>query len=315
MRLFLLGRGQYHARMDFSASTLAQLGNRLWPLSLRIYERHGRHLPALASLVLVAIIGWKLAGLIWALVPRPEAAQWRPAPVSPSNPSNAQRGPDIALITGAKLFGDYQASAKPADLSAAPDTNLSLILLGILAGSSDEESRALIGAQGGEEAPYSIGEDVSSGVTLHAIFPDRVILSRGGSYETLRLEKDKPSTAEAPSTGAVGIVDTNAPPNQLLGQIREQILADPSKAGEYIRVQPANVGGALKGYRIYPGKDRGVFNNFGLRPGDLVTAVNGIQLDDGQKALQTLNELKQAGSVSLTIERGGQPQTVTLSLN
>jgi len=308
--LFMTARDQYHSAMVVSAAKLSQF-------SLQIYERHGRHAPAAVSALLVAAVGWTLAGLIWALVPIPETARWRPASVQPSAAASAAKGPDVTFITGVKMFGDYQATARPADVSSAPDTNLSLTLLGILAGSTDSDSRALIGSQNDNEGPYSIGEDISPGVTLHAIFPDRVILSRGGSYETLRLEKDKPSSADdsTASSAAVNVVDTASPPDQMLGQIREQILQDPSKAGEYIRVQPANVAGALHGYRIYPGRDRAMFTNLGLRPGDLVTAVNGIQLDDGQKALQTLNELKQAGSVSLTIERGGQPQTVTLSLN
>jgi general secretion pathway protein C len=276
------------------------------------YERHGRRLPTLLSAILIFLIGWTLADLIWALVPMPEAARWRPAPAAPTAAAPASRGPDIVTITNARLFGAYQASA-PVDVSRAPDTNLSLTLLGILAGSNEDDSRALISTQNGEEAPYSIGQDVTPGVSLHAIFPDRVILSRSGAFETLRLDKEKPSTA--PELAAASPAPGDGSPAQMLGQIREQILLDPSKAGEFIRVQPANIGGALKGYRIYPGRDRGVFTTFGLRPGDLVTAVNGIQLDDGQKALQTLNELKQASSVSLTIERGGQPQTVTLSLH
>ena len=53
----------------------------------------------------------------------------------------------------------------------------------------------------------------------------------------------------------------------------------------------------------------------GLRPGDLVTAVNGIQLNDTQTALQMLNDLSRAPNVTLTIERGGQVQTVNVSLN
>lgn len=304
-------RARYHARMAVSAAKIQLHG-------LQLYERHGRHLPAAVSVLLVVIIAWTLAALLWALVPTPEAARWQPAPASTAAGSApAAKGPDVAFIASAKLFGDYQAAAV-ADVSTAPDTNLSLTLLGILSGSTDYDSRALIGTQGGTEEPYAIGEDITPGVTLHAIFPDRVILSRSGAYETLRLDKDKPSTAVADSGSApapAGAVDANAPPGQMLGQIREQILQDPSKAGEYIRVQPANISGALRGYRIYPGRDRTMFGNLGLRPGDLITAVNGIQLDDGQKALQTLNELKQAASVSLTIERGGQPQTVTLSLN
>jgi general secretion pathway protein C len=93
------------------------------------------------------------------------------------------------------------------------------------------------------------------------------------------------------------------------------VLSDPSKVSQYIRVQPANVNGQLKGFRVYPGRERGAFNQLGLRPGDLVTQVNGIQLDDSQKALQMLTELSKANSVSLTIERGGQTQNFNVTLN
>lgn len=282
-------------------------------LAGKFHERHGRWLTPAVTALLTVLLGWALARLLWSLVPLPESAQWKPAPVVASNsgPRNAG-GPNVQAIVDAHLFGVYTAPANPsaAALNNAPDTSLNLNLLGILAGSNEDDSRAIIGQQSGEEMPYAIGQDIVAGVSLQAIFPDRVILLRNGSPETLRLDKDAPSSATAP------VVAENTPGTggQQIGQIREQIMNDPSKAAEFIRVQPATAaGGGTKGYRIYPGKDRALFTASGLRPGDLVTAVNGIQLDDGQKALQTLNDLKGAGSVTLTLERGGQQQTVNVS--
>src|SRR5690606_27559662 len=127
---------------------------------------------------------------------------------------------------------------------------LSLNLLGILAGRA-KESRALIAPSGGEEKPFSVGQTVVSGVKLEAVYPDRVILNRGGKFETLRLNKDAPSTATTYrpepeiGTGDVGTA-------QMLSKIRTEIMNDPTKASNYLRVQPANVNGQLKGYRIYP---------------------------------------------------------------
>lgn len=286
-------------------------------LASKTYERYGRWLPPAVTAVLVVAIGWALAGLLWSLIPIPEAAQWRPASVQTNAASGPQAGrPNIEAIVNARLFGIYQAPANPdaAALSSAPETSLNLNLLGILSGSTEFDSRALIGLQSGEEQPYSIGEDIVAGVSLQAIFPDRVILSRNGTLETLRLDKSSPSQSVAPAVIQEASTDATQA-TQALTQIREQILQDPSKAGDFIRVQPASgSGGGTKGYRIYPGKDRTIFSNIGLRPGDLVTAVNGIQLDDGQKALQTLNDLKAASNVTLTLERGGQIQTVNVSL-
>ncbi|MEQ1438614.1 type II secretion system protein GspC [Fontimonas sp. SYSU GA230001] len=280
----------------------------------RIYERHGRGLPAAASLLLVVAVAWQLAGLAWVLAPLPEAARWQAPPVEPVRPRAATAGTrSIDGLIAARLFGEYRAGAQDGRVEEAPETRLSLTLLGILAGDNRKKSRALIGSSSGEEKPYAIGDPITAGTRLQDILPDRVILNRGGKYETLRLNKEAPSkeslTYQPPPTAG------SAETAQALAQIREEILADPTKAANYLRVQPANVNGQLKGYRIYPGRERETFQQLGLRPGDLVTAVNGIQLDDNQKALQLLGDLSQATAVTLTIERGGQSQTLNLSLN
>ncbi len=101
----------------------------------------------------------------------------------------------------------------------------------------------------------------------------------------------------------------------MLTSIRDKLLTDPSKASDYIRIQPANIDGQQRGYRIYPGRDRSVFNGAGLRPGDLVTSINGVGLDDPARALQMLGELSSANSLTVMVERGGTPQAITVNLN
>src|SRR5687768_12814446 len=85
---------------------------------LQTYERYGRWLPAAVSALLVAALGVELARLTWALVPAPEAAQWRPvatrAPVQPGGAAQAG-GPNLQAILDANVFGVYVApdSAEP----------------------------------------------------------------------------------------------------------------------------------------------------------------------------------------------------------
>lgn len=275
----------------------------------RLYEQHGRKLPPVAVLLLVIMIASLSAHLIWALVPTPANSRWQ-APTLPAPQQTQHQQTDIQAIVSQNLFGAYQANLS-GDGAEAPETRLSLSLIGILAATESSESRALIGSTGDEEKPYAIGDVITNGVSLQAIFPDRVILSRNGALETLKLNKEAPTTAMAPPP--TSSVPTGTA--QLLGNIRDEVLNDPSKASQYIRVQPANVNGQMKGFRVYPGRERGAFNQLGLRPGDLVTQVNGIQLDDSQKALQMLTELSKANSISLTVERGGQPQNFNVTLN
>ena len=275
------------------------------------YERHSRWIVPAVTALLVVAVACAAAQLVWALVPVPQAGQWQPAPAQAA--ATAQSGPNLDAILGARLFGLYQPAANPQDmnLQAAPDTRLNLTLLGIFAGTQKGQSRAVIAPQGGEEKPFSIGDDVVKGVSLQAIFPDRVILSRSGQLETLRLDRDQPNQGG----GFVAGSDASGNLPAQLSQIRQQILQNPNKAAEFIRAQPAMSGSQMTGYRIYPGSNPAIFNGSGLQPGDLVVSVNGIQLDNPQKALQMLNDLSNASSVSLVVERGGQQQTINVSFN
>lgn len=297
---------------------MALLANELPRSVLQFWERHGARVPPLVAVIAALLLARLLAELVALLLPIPENAQWRPAPAafsgSPAAATNTR--PNADLIANAHFFGDYQASADATadQMSKAPDTRLNLNLLGIFASDTEGQSRALIGAQDGDEQPYAVGQDVVAGVKIQAIFPDRVILARNGQLETLRLDKDRPGALpdESASSGSsVPSTDTSA----MLGAIREKLLNDPSKAADYIRIQPANTGGQQRGYRIYPGRDRSVFNGAGLRPGDLVTSINGQQLDDPSRALQMMGEMSQARTLNLTVERGGAQQAITVNLN
>ena len=282
-----------------------------------------RWLAPLATLLLCAGIGLLAARIVWLLVPAPA---WQPAPVATDNQAVASASSqrvDVRALVAAHLFGQAAepvADAQP-DPVDAPDTTLNLELKGIFASQLDGESRALIASGRGEEQAYAVGDELSRGIELYEIYADRVILDRGGRLETLRLDKNKAgsgdtgaTTRTAASTSGRGSVRTVDASTTLLN-IRETLLADPSKASQYLRVHPAYNAGQLRGYRIYPGRNRSLFNEAGLRPGDLVTELNGTRLDNPSQALQMLGTLSQATSLSVVILRGGQPQTLSLSLN
>ena len=282
-----------------------------------VYSRYGRWLPAIADLLLVIVIAGLLARLFWALVPVPAGAAWKPAPAAVAAPDPAQRI-DLAAISAAQLFGHFQPPSATASsaIERAPPTQLDLTLLGILANGSDSSSSRALISGGSEEKPYAIGDEITQGVTLRAIFIDRVVLAREGRLETLRLNKAQASSANTGTVASAPEQEDGAEMASSLGQVRNQLLQNPGKAEDYIRVMPAQApgGGGQLGYRIYPGKMRTLFNNTGLRPGDLVTSINGIQLNDPAKALQLLSDLSQATQVSLGVQRGGQTENIAVDI-
>jgi general secretion pathway protein C len=75
-----------------------------------------------------------------------------------------------------------------------------------------------------------------------------------------------------------------------------------------------NTAGKLRGFRAYPGRNRAIFNKLGLKPGDLVTAINGTMLDDPQRSQEVFNTIQTSNSVTVTVERGGQKQDISLNI-
>lgn len=260
------------------------------------------------------------AQLVWLLIPLPEQGQWRAPPVAPViKPRSAASVDPVQLIVAADLFGKPVADAPAITSTAnAPETRLNLKLVGILYNRDEPSlSRAMISGAGASTQPFAESEQVGNVAKLHRIEQMRVLLDRNGQIETLSLEKPKPGPnsqirVSQPARDAVAAPVEQA---QMLGDIRRELLQNPAQASTYLRVQPSMFNGELKGYRIYPGRERSAFNSVGLRPGDLVTSVNGVQLNDPARALQLLSDLSAASDLTVEIERGGTTQTLNLSLN
>ena len=105
------------------------------------------------------------------------------------------------------------------------------------------------------------------------------------------------------------------PPGSQTNELEAALAAAPHQLSELIRPQPVFADGKQLGYRVYPGRNRAQFTKLGLKPGDLVTQINGAPLDDPARGLEIFKVLEEGGQVSVTVERDGQPQVITLDAN
>ncbi|MGE5624382.1 MAG: type II secretion system protein GspC [Bacillota bacterium] len=269
--------------------------------------------PSIVSVLLVLLLAWLLADLTWSLVPQRAGAgsvSNAPPPTLRANTVDAGRIADRHLFGVASVTGNAQN---------APDTTLALTLHGIVAGRGPADSRALIVANGDEE-PYEVGASLPGGAVIRAIYPDRVLLESGGRVEALRLPKDDSGGSIGPSYANTNAMQPASPPPQPngppqnLGQLRQQISANPERLMDAVRAMPVMEQGKLSGYRIYPAGNPSMFNQLGLKPGDVVTAVNGIPLTDPAQSMRILASVKTADQVSITLLRNGQPMTQVLQM-
>jgi general secretion pathway protein C len=127
--------------------------------------------------------------------------------------------------------------------------------------------------------------------------------------EALRLPKKYADSG----TGGTNPSTARSMPNKP-GQTDVQRLISENAAtfAEIVRPQPFMPNGVLKGYRVFPGRNRQQFLALGLRPGDLVTEINGIALTDPAQGMQVFGTLGAASQVSVTIERNGRSEVLNL---
>ena len=212
---------------------------------------------------------------------------------------------DLGSIVNAHLFGVANLSGDP---GAAPATSANLALTGTLAGLNPEQGWAIIGANAQATRVYATGATLPGGTRLFAVYPDRVILDRNGTRESLALPRFSGGAGATP----VAYQPDGSQPGSLVDSVRQLMAQDQSAVNELLRPQPVFAGAQLRGYRVYPGRNRGQFAKLGLQPGDLVTAVNGAPLDDPNRALETLRGVGMGPAVTLTIDRNGQSQQLTV---
>ena len=279
-----------------------------------------RLVPPWVSLLLVIAIGWQLAGIIWTLVPGSSAGDAVVVPANMPVDSDAAGTPgaDVQTIASNHLFGEADAEAPPPAAVPVADDNLSdtrltnLVLKGTIASAIPEYSVAVIADGTAEQKVYAIGDSLGSGTTLHAVYSDRVVLNENGALTNLRLPSDFPRTSNAQVRRTTTTRQVSARDAQNMRNVVTQNL---TQLSEVIRVTPYIVDGRPAGFRVYPGRDKRKFAALGLRPQDLIKDINGQALTDPTQAMQIFESLGNETSVTVTIERGGQDQTLTLNMD
>ena len=267
-------------------------------------DRATRTLPQALSVVLVIAIAWQLVQLTWMLLEPTPSAELEPLVASTTAPARP-KGVDVQAIVNAKLFGTAQGG-EPTQ-GPAPETQLPLVLSGVFAAEDPERGWAMIGDSAQQTKVFSVGDSVRSGTRLHSVYPDRVILDRNGTLETLALPKR--------NTGTLSVARPTPPPqtNRVVDNLRQLAETNPTVFAEVVRPQPVFANGVQRGYRVYPGRNRQQFAKLGLQPGDLVLAINGTPLDDPQRGMEIFNTIGSSDRVQVTVERNGESQDLTLN--
>lgn len=296
-------------------------------------------------IILLLAVVWvvlSLTRLLWALVPAAvNANAVVPDVINPLSVGSARAVAvpvDIDRMVEWHLFGEAGATAQEVIEASievdtdsrkgieegARETNLQLKLRGIVASTEDGLGYAII-ENANQQAIYAVEDKlpVRGNVVLAKVMPRQVVLDNGGTYELLVLFEEstlgtaEPSAPRVAAPAATEKIDKRADSEatKLAQSYRQRLYQNPQSLAEVVNVSAVRENGALRGYRVSPGKDREQFAQLGFKVGDLVTAVNGITLDNPTNTMVLFNNMRSAQEAVFELERGGEALTLSVNLD
>jgi general secretion pathway protein C len=314
-------------------------------------QRAWRILPSTATGLLIMVLAIMLATLFWQVVTPAKTLPSTPLASSKSQHNTIQSKPvDYgSVVAGHHLFGQEQqktvAKAVVNKSAVVSQTRLSLVLVGIFDRPSKKSYAIIAPQKGGKQAFYGVGDEPQAGVVIKSISAKKIMLKHNGKLEELRLPEGRlnvaknsppsrrnnnaslpkalpPINPRSPQVDELPDISSPQSPKKNkngssgddLSLLRDAVMNNPDKLLEIASVtESKDKEGNLRGFRLSPGKNRALFRQLGLRPGDVVTSVNGIQLDSPAKGISVMSELQGAESISLTVLRGGQEVSISKS--
>jgi type II secretion system protein C len=127
-----------------------------------------------------------------------------------------------------------------------------------------------------------------------------------------------PTTTTSPAPLPSPAASTAAPPDRVVARSAVHALVAQGLGSFLQRVdvddQPVFVGGKFHGFRIAALKDPPFWSGVDLKPGDVVTGVNGFPIEHPEQALTAFESLEVASELRVAVERAGQPHELVFPI-
>lgn len=326
---------------SLSSVNLAQLEAQLKPVQQMLAKIPLPVWQGLVRLTLVIWLAYLLAQVIWIMIPKPNIPAAK-IDVSYSShlpiTNNEKSSVDIDQLKKLTPFGNPAAQVETVKNDAgnieqeAIDTQLNLVLRGLVYSNDEKVARAVIASSDKQEV-YAVGDPIpmSNNVSVAKILVDRVIIDNNGKYESLWLFKDDPKSPHIgrsyPSNPSTNNNMATAQPPIYYDEENTQNHSVPTPVEQNAMAQMGTTlsdvvamsihreNGQIVGYKIRPGRNAEMFNSLGLQTDDVVTAVNGMPLNNPGKIMEIYRSMGSATSANLQVLRNGSTVNLDISLN
>lgn len=263
-------------------------------------------------------------------------ATWLALPVSTLDqeeklpPPTIQPKPPLssyAVVYNRDIFNSVKAPVQ-ADGPSLTNSNPSLKLWGTAVREHDRAFAIIENLGTRLQGLYREGEVIVPGITLVQVGWDRVTIEQEGRRDTLMFPLDAsppPPPVQPPSL----LTPSSSAPRLEQGDIRQvaqdsfqvdrraldHALENMNDLISQARLIPHNTAdGGMQGFRLFAIKPQSLFDRLGLKSGDIIQRVNGVELSDPSTALTLLQDIQGRSQMRIDVLRNQQPVTLSYEI-
>lgn len=94
----------------------------------------------------------------------------------------------------------------------------------------------------------------------------------------------------------------------------DKVLANPMAVAKGARVMPSSKNGEPNGFKLYAVRPSSVYAKLGFANGDTLHAINGMELNSMDKAMEVYSKVRDASSLQVNVTRRGKPVTLNYTI-
>jgi len=242
-----------------------------------------------------------------------------PSPPQPKLPLSS-----YAIIYTRDIFNSVKATSQIGDTSLATTNIANLKLLGTATGTRDQAFAIFEDQTSHMQYLYREGETITPGVQLIQVGWDRVTIDREGQRETLVLPREV--AAPVPQSPVTPVSASSSDEKDGIRQVApdsfridrreiEHAMSHLSDLFTQVRAVPyAPQNGVTQGFRLFAIKPDSLIERIGLKNGDIVQRVNGVEITDPSTAFTLLQDMQGRSQIRVDVLRNRQPTTLSYEI-
>ncbi len=232
---------------------------------------------------------------------------------------------NVFCSTCPPILPEPEKAAGPASDPEPTKTTLPLRLMAIMFSPPPNDPRwsmaVIRDTEQNSAGPYAIGMKIRE-ATVQDIQETRIFLNNAGKPEYLDLiEKPHTEPAAGPAAPAApnadpfvaemekGIKKLSEHSYEVQRGTVDSLLGNMAVLSRAARIVPEVRDGKAAGFRLFSVRPDGPFGKIGLQNGDVIYAINGLEMTSPDKALEIYTKLKSANHLAVALERNGQKIT------